>query len=346
MGSPTIDSGSGTKSYLVGFKDKTDKEVIKAHGGKVKKQYKHIPVVAVDLPEKEIEQLAKNRKVDYIEENAKVSIDSQVIPWGISHIHATESQQLGYSGKGIKVGVIDTGIDHNHEDLHVSGGTSVIAGTTDYYDDNGHGTHVAGTIATLNNDIGVIGVAPQAELYAIKALDQYGNGNYSEVISGIEWAIDNQMDIINMSLGGTTSSKALKAAVDKAYNSGMLLVASAGNMGYNKKGSITYPAAYDSVIAVGAIDQQNIRASFSSVGRQLELMAPGVGIESTFPNNSYSTMNGTSMASPHVAGAAALMWESNPTLTNVELRQLLKANAIPLGDSFEYGNGLINFTYN
>jgi len=113
-------------------------------------------------------------------------------------------------------------------------------------------------------------------------------------------------------------------------------VASAGNLGYDKKGSITYPAAYDSVIAVGAIDQQNIRASFSSVGRQLELMAPGVGIESTFPNNSYSTMNGTSMASPHVAGAAALMRESNPTLTNIELRQLLKANAIPLGESYNY----------
>jgi len=171
MGSPTIDSGSGTKSYLVGFKDKTGKEVIKTHGGKVKKQYKYIPVV------------------------------------GISHIQATESQQLGYSGKGIKVGVIDTGIDYNHEDLHVSGGTSVITGTTDYSDDNGHGTHVAGTIAALNNDIGVIGVAPQAELYAIKALDQYGNGNYSEVISGIEWAIDNQMDIINMSLGDRLPQK-------------------------------------------------------------------------------------------------------------------------------------------
>ncbi|WP_339063965.1 S8 family peptidase [Tepidibacillus marianensis] len=225
--------------------------------------------------------------------------------------------------------------------IYVVGGTSVLTGVNDYFDDNGHGTHVAGTIAALDNEIGVIGVAPQAELYAIKALDQYGSGNYSDIISGIEWAIDQHMDIVNMSLGGTTSSKALKAAVDKAYNSGILLIASAGNNGFSKKGSITYPAAYDSVIAVGAVDQQDIRASFSSVGRQLELMAPGVGIESTFPNNSYSTMNGTSMASPHVVGAAALMWESQPTLTNVQLRQLLDENAVPLGNSFEYGNGLI-----
>lgn len=212
-------------------------------------------------------------------------------------------------------------------------------------DDNGHGTHVAGTIGALDNELGVIGVAPQADIYAIKALDQYGNGSYSDIISGIEWAIDNNIDIINMSIGGTTKSKTLETAVNNAYNAGILLVASAGNNGYDKKGTITYPAAYDSVIAVGAVDENNTRAYFSSVGRQLELMAPGVNVLSTVPNNSYASYSGTSMASPHIAGSAALLWEANPNLSNVEIRNLLNNSAIYLGDSFEYGNGLVKIYY-
>ena len=150
------------------------------------------------------------------------------------------------------------------------------------------------------------------------------------------------MNIINMSLGGTAKSRTLEQAVDKAYEFGILLVAAAGNNGYDKKGTITYPASYDSVIAVGAVDQQNNRASFSSVGRQLELMAPGVGILSTVPNNGYASYNGTSMASPHVTGAVALVWEAKPSLTNIQLRNLLNDSATYLGDSFEYGNGLVN----
>ena len=219
------------------------------------------------------------------------------------------------------------------------GGISFVDGTTDYLDDNGHGTHVAGTVAALDNEIGVIGVAPQAELYAIKVLDQNGSGSYSDIIAGIEWAIDNNMNIINMSLGGTAKSRTLEKAVNKAYESGILLVAAAGNNGYAKKGTITYPAAYDSVIAVGAVDQNNNRASFSSVGRQLELMAPGVSILSTVPDNGYESYNGTSMASPHVAGVAALVWEAKPNLTNFQLRNLLNETSTYIGDSFEYGNG-------
>ena len=166
-------------------------------------------------------------------------------------------------------------------------------------------------------------------------------GSYSDVISGIEWAIYNGMNILNLSLGGTSDSRSLKVAVDKAYSEGILLIAAAGNDGYGAKGTITYPAAYSAVIAVGAIDQNNERATFSSVGRQLELMAPGVGIESSTIGG-YETRIGTSMAAPHVAGVASIIWQANPGLGNVQLREVLNETAIFLGDSFYYGNGLVD----
>ncbi|MFC4767622.1 S8 family peptidase [Effusibacillus consociatus] len=314
---------------------------IKSKGGKIKKQYEYIPVASVEMTEAAAQSLAENPKIAYVEEDGKVQATDQVIPWGIPHVKATNVQQNGLTGSGIKVGILDTGIDYSHEDLKVSGGVTLVPGTTDYRDDNGHGTHVAGTIAALNNTVGALGVAPQVNLYAIKVLDQSGSGNYSDVVAGIEWAITNHMNILNMSLGGTSSSRTLKAAVDKAYNFEILLIASAGNNGYDPKGTITYPAAYDSVIAVGAVDPQNNRASFSSVGRQLELMAPGVGIESTVPGG-YAVYSGTSMAAPHVTGVAALVWQAKPSLTNLQLRNTLNHTAVPLGDSFSYGNGLVD----
>ena len=332
---------SATNTYFIAFESRVDKNVIKNHGGEIKNQYKYIPVIAAKLPAKAVEALSKNPNIAYIEQDTRAFATSQVEPWGIQHVKAPEAQALGYSGQGIKVGVIDTGIDYTHEDLNISGGITFVAGTTDYLDDNGHGTHVAGTIAAVNNELGVLGIAPQASIYGIKVLDSNGSGNYSDIVAGIEWAIDNNMNIINMSLGGTVKSRTLEQAVDTAYNAGILLVAAAGNNGYSKKGTITYPAAYDSVIAVGAVDQNNNRAYFSSVGKQLELMAPGVDILSTVPNG-YASYNGTSMASPHVAGVAALVWEAKPNLTNVQLRNLLNETATSIGDSFEYGNGLVD----
>ncbi len=335
-------NSSADDTYFIAFQSKIDKNVIKAYGGEIKHQFKYIPVVTAKLPEKAVNALSKNPNITYIEKDAIAYATSQVIPWGVPHVKATDAQDLGYTGQGVKVGVIDTGIDYTHEDLHVTGGISFVDGTTGYIDDNGHGTHVAGTIAALNNEMGVIGIAPNAELYAIKVLDQNGSGSYSDVVAGIEWAIDYNINILNMSLGGTAQSKTLEKAVNKAYDSGILLVAAAGNNGYSKKGTIGYPAAYSSVIAVGAVYQNNTRASFSSVGRQLELMAPGVDILSTVPNNGYESYNGTSMASPHVAGVAALIWEAKPNLSNVQLRNLLNETATYLGDSFEYGNGLVD----
>jgi subtilisin len=189
---------------------------------------------------------------------------------------------------------------------------------------------VKGTVTILNNSVGVIGVAPEVDLFAIKVLDQYGNGSYSDVIAGIEWAVTNNLNIVNMSFGGNSGSHTLQKTVDNAFNSGVLLVASAGNN-----------AKYDSVIAVGAVDLQNERGSFSSVGRELELMALGVTIKSTIPGG-YSTYKGTSMAAPHVAGAAALLWGDKTEFNNEQVRNALNETANNLGDSFYFGNGLVD----
>jgi subtilisin len=210
-------------------------------------------------------------------------------------------------------------------------------------DGNSHGTHVAGTVAALNNTTGVLGVAYSADLYAVKVLDSSGSGTYSGIIQGIEWAVSNNMDVINMSLGGSSGSTALQQACDNAYNSGVLVVAAAGNSGSKgKRNTIGYPAKYASVMAVGAVDSSNNRASFSSVGSELEVMAPGVNILSSVPGNGYDSYNGTSMASPHVAGAAALIMAGNPGLSNAQVRQKLVDTAKPLGDAFYYGNGVID----
>jgi subtilisin len=329
------------KTYFVSFKVIVDPSVITKIGGQIKRQYTYMPVVAARLPIKAAQALTANPAIDYVEEDGEVQAIGQSIPWGISHVKSRDVQEMGFKGKGIKVGIIDTGIDYKHEDLQVHGGATFVDGTTDYLDDNGHGTHVAGTVAALNNDLGVLGTAPQAELYAIKVLDQNGGGSYSDVIAGIEWAITANMNIVNMSFGGNSGSRTLQKAVDNAYKAGILLVAAAGNNGFDRKGTITYPAKYDSVIAVGAVNQMNERANFSSVGRELELMAPGVGVASTVLGG-YATYSGTSMAAPHVAGVAAQLWEAKPELNNTQIRNVLNSSAIYLGESFYYGNGLID----
>ena len=330
-----------TKSYLIAFKNGIDTEIIKQKKGKVKKSFKILPVVAADLSASAVQELRKNPNVSLIEEDQKVYAAGQIIPWGITKVRAPEAQQIGCTGSGVKVAVFDTGISTTHEDIHLSGGANFVQNAVDYSDDNGHGTQVAGIISATNNNVGVLGVSPNAQIYSVKVLDKYGSGNFSDIIAGIEWAINNKVNIINMSFGGDTYSQIFQNSLDKAYNSGILLIASAGNNGFNKKGSITYPAAYQSVIAVGAVDLQNKRADFSSVGRDLELVAPGVGIQSTFTNG-YGYYSGTSFASPHVSGVAALVWETRSELTNIQLRNILNKSANSIGDSFNYGYGIVN----
>jgi subtilisin len=336
------------QNYLVQFSDQIETAVLSSVGiqqDAILHQYELLPVALVEMTEKEVKELAQHPDIVAIEEDAEVEA-FQTVPWGVTRVQAPTAHSAGYSGAGIRVAILDTGIDARHEDLNVYGGYSVFtdsANNNPYVDVNGHGTHVAGTVAALNNNIGVLGVAPGAQLYAVKVLNNSGGGSYSGIAQGIEWSINNRMNIINMSLGGSAHSSILQQYCDLAYNRGILVVAAAGNSG-NAAGTgdnVAYPARYSSVIAVAATDSNNNRASFSSTGPAVELSAPGVGILSTLPGNRYGTANGTSMASPHVAGVAALVWQAKPNLTNVDLRRLLNITALPLGNGNHYGSGLV-----
>ncbi|MFC0015454.1 MULTISPECIES: S8 family peptidase [Allobacillus] len=334
--------------YLVMFDGPAKKGILQAFGvndGDVLREFELLDVYQIELTDKQAKGLKNHPQIKFVEENAKAKAYGQTVPYGIPQVEGTTAQDNGFSGDGVKVAVLDTGIDRSHSDLNVAGGFSAYdsgANADPYNDGSGHGTHVAGTIAAQDNNLGVLGVTPNVELYAVKVLDNQGSGTYADIAEGIEWAIQNNMDVINMSLGGSSSSSILKEYSDLAYDSGILVVAAAGNEGsFLWFDTVGYPAAYDSVVAVAAVDENNQRGSFSSVGSQVELSAPGVQILSTVPGNGYDSYNGTSMASPHVAGVAAQVWQAKPGLSNVQLRQLLRDTAEPLGAQREYGYGLV-----
>ena len=235
-------------------------------------------------------------------------VPEETLPWGVNRIDA-EYAWATSTGSGVDVAVVDTGVDQDHPDLIVAGGENFVskpdwkpADPSKWDDDNGHGTRVAGTIAALDNEIGVVGVAPQASLYAVKVLDRNGSGYVSDVIDGLDWCISNGMDVVNMSLGTDTDVQSLHDACDAAADAGLKLVAAAGNDG----GPVDYPAAYASVIAVAAVDSSDTRPTWSSYGAEIELAAPGVDIRSTWKDGDYKTISGTSMSAPHVSGTLAL----------------------------------------
>jgi len=273
----------------------------------------------------------------------------QFLPWGVDRIDAEWAWSVS-RGAGVKVAVIDTGIDWSHPDLvdNLGGGVNYTSrnwwsapNLSAWNDDNGHGSHVAGIIAGVDNTIGVIGVAPEATLYAVKVLNKQGSGYDSDVIAGIEWAVDNGMDIANMSLGSNGDDPSLHAACDAAAAGGLILVAAAGNDG----NAVDYPGAYSSVIAVAALDINDQVASWSSHGPQVRLAAPGVSITSCWKGSGYATISGTSMASPHVAGAIALNLSANPftTADNLLGPGWDEYTGYGIVDAGEIGTGIVNY---
>ncbi len=228
------------------------------------------------------------------------------IPWGIQRVNAPAAWDYT-EGAGVRVAVIDTGIDSTHVQLQgkVDGGYNAITDCSRrecWQDDNGHGTHVSGTIAATRNGRGVVGVAPKARLYAVKVLDADGSGSLSDVIKGIIWAANNGMNVANMSLGSPMPSETMQRALRYAKARGVIVVAAAGNTG----GSVGYPGAYPEVICVAASDANDNIAAFSSRGDEVKFIAPGVDIVSSQMGGDYVSFSGTSMATPHVTGLAAL----------------------------------------
>jgi len=323
-------------TYLVSFKNLERGYSKATASGKVKFNFKHFPVMAIKMTPLKAKLLALDPNIKFIEPDGAVKI-SEAYPWNITRINADRVQKKDITGQGIRVAIFDTGVDSTHEDLHIAGGISVLDGSANYADDNGHGTQVAGIIDAQYNEKGIIGASPGAELYSIKVLDKNGQGTYSQIISALDWALENNIKVVNMSFGGTQSSQALEQAMQAASDAGILLIAAAGN-----SEEIQYPAKYPSVMAIGAVDRNNQKASFSATGSDLELAAPGVGVSCTLPGNQYGTMTGTSAAAPHVAAAAALVWSQNPGSSNSEIRDLLKKSARPLGDPTAYGSGLVD----
>lgn len=278
------------------------------------------------------------------------------IPYGVSMINAPNVWKLGYTGKGVNIAIIDTGCDKTHPNLsgRIIGGrnfTSDDNSNPDIYNDyQGHGTHVAGTIGASRSSTGVVGVAPESNLLILKALDKTGGGKLEWTINAINYAVDQKVDIISMSLGTPQDIPQLKEAIVRATKSNILVVCAAGNEGDNANPNtdeLSYPAAYNEVISVGAIDQNKSAAKFTNSNKEVDVVAPGVNIKSTYPGGKYASLSGTSMATPHVSGALALLiqWSRNEfkrNLSEMEIYGQLIKNTLPLSMSRTLqGNGLI-----
>ncbi|MDF5730944.1 MAG: S8 family peptidase [Rhizonema sp. PD38] len=271
--------------------------------------------------------------------------------WGADLIKAPEAWAKGYTGKGVVVAVLDTGVDYNHPDLKDNIWTNPNPGTgkdnngnayvndihgwnfvdnnNDVMDKDGHGTHVSGTIAGENNGFGVTGIAYDAKIMAVKVLDDSGAGSYSSITNGIYYAVNHGANVINLSLGSTSPDSSLESALKYASSKNVIVAMAAGNDGGTTP---EYPAHYAQNVgfAVGAVDQSNKIAYFSNRSGSQSfpyVTAPGVNVYSTIPGNKYAYYSGTSMASPHVAGLIALMLSANHNLSESQVSQIITSTA-------------------
>lgn len=279
--------------------------------------------------------------------------DQEIIDYGVKSINAM-SQWAETQGENINIAVLDTGIDYTHKDLieRVKGGANfTTTNILDYMDRNGHGTFCSGIISATKNGSGIIGVAPRANLYAVKVLNDEGKGNPLWIKDGILWSVNNGIQIISMSLGYDKDSPETYAAVKEAYKKGIIMVAATGND--PTQYFVDYPARYHEVIGVTAIDQYERVGGFCNRdnGCNIEIAAPGVDIISTYLSNTYAIASGTSFAGPHITGAIALLQAKafkryNRFLTLNEVKLLLEMNTKDLGvrgKDNQYGYGLFHF---
>ena len=313
-------------------------------------------IMAVELTDAELLEISNSPDVEYITRDPKRELSEQTVPYGIDLIESHTPQLDPSSSESKTVCIIDTGYDTTHSDLPSD--SSVVTGeaqpSTGLWNrpGNDHGTHVAGTVAAIDNDIGVVGVnrSPNLKLHIVKAFNDSGRWTRSSsVVRAVESCINAGADVLNMSFGGGFPTTLERQVFQRALDLNIIPVAAAGNGGFGDflVGQPYYPASYPEVLSVAAVDSTKSRAFFSQVNDQVELAAPGVGVISTILNNRYGAYNGTSMASPHVAGAAALLMGIHPNCDSSVIRSAMTDTAEDLGAEGRdnrYGYGLVNVT--
>jgi subtilisin len=352
----------GQLDVLVLYKqapDNADLAFVRGRDGAVTRRFSIVPAIAARVPARLVSELQDNPRVATVELDGVFTADDVATElnstWGVKQIGGGTVHANGNTGLGVKVAVIDSGVNCSHLELvgHCGGGWDFVNNDNNPADDNGHGTHVAGTIAARRDGAGVVGVAPDAQIIPLKVLGSNGSGSFSAVVAALDWAVANHVQVTNNSYGSSGDpGLTVHQAFDKAYAAGIVNIASAGNSGIcsGSTNTVGYPGRYTSVLAVAATDINNARPCWSSTGPDVDIAAPGVSINSTKYTGGYTVYSGTSMASPHVAGVAALVIAANPADSNGangvadEVRSFLTSKAKDLGTAGRdnlYGFGLV-----
>lgn len=333
-------------------------------GTKLKTTLSFPDTLVLKVPKGQVEKFTKLYSLNPIIEYAEPNYTAEALftpndayfgnQWGMTKVQAPQAWDLSTGSANIKIAILDTGIDEDHEDLAAKVVTKINMTTSPTTNDLfGHGTHVSGIAAAItDNEKGVAGLGFNTSLVNVKVLDDSGSGYYSWIANGVKWAADNGVKVINLSLGGSSSSRTLQRAIDYAWNKGVVLSCAAGNNGNTQR---LYPAYYTNCIAVAATDKNDQKASFSTYGFWVDVAAPGVDIFSSFPNHpfyigtnygrseNYDYGSGTSMATPHVAGLAALVSSQFPTFSNAQIRNKIESTADKItGTGTYWAKGRIN----
>lgn len=367
----------GKKDYLVKFKTKTamkqsQKTYVESDeiNENSEEKLEENKLVSLELTGKEVNQLETNQNVEYVEEDKEVSAcgeknwpkkgkkkhkkvekrhkkNESDIEWNVQMIHAENmaKKQEDKGKKKVKIAILDSGIDWGN-DIELAYQTSLVPGeeemTQMFMDGSGHGSSVASLIAARDDGEGITGINPNVDIYSYRVLDDGNKAPISRVVEAIYMAINHKVNIINMSFGISEYSEALEKAVQDAADAGILVVAAAGNTG--SKG-VQYPAAYEDVMAVGAVDKYGSVEQYSARGEELDLVAPGELVRTTGFIGTEEVVSGTSLAAPQVAAAASLIMEKNMNCSPEFVRALLNETANLYGESAAYGSGLLDAEY-